>query len=674
MFCKNCGSPLKENAQFCGNCGAKVTTAAQDEPKSESPASLKASGSKKKKRAPFIFAAVLIIALLVLGGLYATVGLNIRESRAFAKIKEAKIDEYTTDAKRLDSQWKKLGLADISDKNDLLKEFKTVQKSVEDFQVCSEEISAMNEEKGNYDLAHESYEAYEKKLSECADAVKEKEASTALELFQDAKKALADLKLANDDYIEDQIDTYENLDLKDAEKKVVDSYDKNLAKIQELAKSEDRDYGAIKKAFNSMDKAVFQYIEPKNPLEFNIQQVDASAFPTVKLYVSLKDPATKTVPKNLDKTLFYINKEDANQKYVKQVVTSVNQLNEKEALKINMVADVSGSMEGAPLTEAKTIMNNFINSVQFDAGDLVELTSFSTGVRLEQEFCKDPDLLINDINALYTSDMTSLYDALYTAVERVATQTGARCVIAFTDGNDNYSSCSFQDVIDAAKRYHVPVFIIGIGSINSNEISQIASQTGGAYYNIGAVNSMQNIYDEIYQMEKELYLVEFEDNTGATVKDTAQIEAGYHSLEYGGKCRYSYTPNVLLNPDSTSIYKDGPEAVVEKYLKNFPQAVTDSNFSLISDCMKSGSPIYNEQQKYVQRDIDETLDSYELIDTKYNGDDYCVISTRETYYVQVKGKALQLMTQECKYSVEKEGKEWKMTSFVDLKVTSRIKQ
>lgn len=201
-------------------------------------------------------------------------------------------------------------------------------------------------------------------------------------------------------------------------------------------------------------------------MEVTVQQVDASEFPKVKLYVNLKDPATQKVPDNLDKTLFYINKEDANQKYVKQVVTSVNQLNEKEALKINMVADVSGSMDGAPLAEAKNIMINFINSVQFDAGDLVELTSFSTGVRLEQEFCDDPNVLTNDINALYTDDMTSLYDALYTAVERVATQTGARCVIAFTDGNDNYSNCTPQDVIDVAKRYHIPVFIIGIGSVN----------------------------------------------------------------------------------------------------------------------------------------------------------------------------------------------------------------
>ncbi len=47
-------------------------------------------------------------------------------------------------------------------------------------------------------------------------------------------------------------------------------------------------------------------------------------------------------------------------------------------------------------------MNNFISSVQFEAGDLVELTSFSTGVRLEQEFCDDADLLTQKVNQLFT--------------------------------------------------------------------------------------------------------------------------------------------------------------------------------------------------------------------------------------------------------------------------------
>ncbi|MEI3209501.1 MAG: hypothetical protein V8S14_00025 [Lachnospiraceae bacterium] len=39
---------------------------------------------------------------------------------------------------------------------------------------------------------------------------------------------------------------------------------------------------------------------------------------------------------------------------MKQIITSAGQLNEKEALKVDMVADVSGSMDGGPLDGSKT--------------------------------------------------------------------------------------------------------------------------------------------------------------------------------------------------------------------------------------------------------------------------------------------------------------------------------
>ena len=91
--------------------------------------------------------------------------------------------------------------------------------------------------KADYDLAHENYEEYEKLLSDCADAIKEEDASGALELFQEVNQSFTDLKAANDDYIDDRIDTYENLDLKGAEDRVKTSYDKNLSKIHELTRA-----------------------------------------------------------------------------------------------------------------------------------------------------------------------------------------------------------------------------------------------------------------------------------------------------------------------------------------------------------------------------------------------------------------------------------------------------
>lgn len=622
MFCGNCGHKLQDDSIFCPNCGARVegeetpVGAGQPEkavlPKAErKPAAAKNKNKKKKHSKKPVIAAVSAAALLVL----ALGGGTVYATAGLSMQKDRALDKIK-------------------------------------------------------DCGFPEYEEEAKSAAEQWDGLGILDIGEKQDVIQELKSVQKDL----DSFIEDQIKFYESVDMSEAEEAEVSSYESEMKTIGQLTKSDDRDYGAIKEAFDKVDDAVYMYIESENELNVEVQQVDASEFPKVRLYVNVEDPSTGEVPENLDEAMFYIRKEDANAKFVRQTVTEVNQLNEAEALKVDMVADVSGSMSGSPLDEAKSIMNNFINSVQFDAGDLVELTSFATGVRLEQEFCDDPALLTQKVNQLDTGDMTSLYDALYTAVERVAAQTGARCVIAFTDGNDNYSNCTQEDVIQVANRYHVPVFIIGIGSIDASEINYIAEQTGGAYYSVNDVYSMESIYQEIYEMEKELYLLEFEDSTGATVDDEANIQVGYHTQEYGGECDYTYQPNVLLSAKSADIYTDGPEAVVEQYLKNFPAAVTNSDFSLIADYMKAGSDIYNEQEKYVQRDITEQLDTYELTDVTYSDENNCVISTRETYYVQVEGKALQLMTQECQYALEKTGDKWEMTAFVDLKVVSRIKQ
>ena len=617
---------------------------------------------------------MLAIILLAGGILYGTVGLDIQKDKLAVKIKKAGIPQYTEEMNEIVDEWDDFGIFSISDKRNDLHKLKKIVNYLDEYNAAADEYKSMNKEKEQYALDEDSYKEYENALHDCSDAIEQKNPESLINAVEIAKETLKDLKKADDSYVEDRVKMYEGLDLKDAGDDVVSGYKKNLKEIQDLTGKGKKDYKAIKEAFSKMDQIVYQYIEPKNQAVVSIQQIDASEFPTVKLYMSIKDKTTGSVIENLDDAFFYINKQDANAKYVNQVVKSANQLNEKEALKVDMVADVSGSMDGSPLNEAKQVMSDFVGSVQFDAGDLVELTSFSTGVCLEQEFSDDAATLTNDINNLVTGDMTSLYDALYTAVERVAAQNGARCVIAFTDGNDNYSNCTKEDVVNVANRYHVPVFIIGIGSIDYADVNDIATQTGGMYYNVSDVTSMDKIYEEIYQMEKQLYLVEFEDNTGATVGDTANIQAGYHSIDCGGECEYTYTPNVLMSAQSRDIYTDGPQAAVEGYLKNFDSAMNKSDFSLISGYLKNGSPIYTEQEKYVLRDITERLDSYELTDVSYADANNCVISTRETYYVQVKGKPLQLMTQECKYNVENQGDKWQLTSFADIKVVSRIKQ
>lgn len=80
--------------------------------------------------------------------------------------------------------------------------------------------------------------------------------------------------------------------------------------------------------------------------------------------------------------------------------------------------------------------------------------------------------------------------------------------------------------------------------------------------------------------------------TGAEITDIDNIQVGYRSLKYSGECTYSYTPNALISVDANTLYTDDPEAVVERYMKNFDDAMTNSDFSYIENCLLPGSSIY----------------------------------------------------------------------------------
>lgn len=221
----------------------------------------------------------------------------------------------------------------------------------------------------------------------------------------------------------------------------------------------------------------------------------------------------------------------------------------------------------------------------------------------------------------------------------------------------------------------MPIFIIGIGADYSYEIENIATETGGKYYNIYSFASMQDIYQQIYQEEKELFLLEFTDSEKNGLLSQSNIIVGYQTPEYGGRKEFTYQPKVLLQASGNALYKDGPEAVVEKYMKGFAHAMTQSNYSFIEPYLRSGSNIAKMQQAYVKKNIAESLDSYEIVDVKYLSNEQCHVTTRETYYVQIEGKPLKLLTQQCKYNLVKDSSGWLMTDFAEnVKVLSNIHQ
>lgn len=662
---------------FCPRCGTDLKIKEQVISFPQSPEQQKKSGKKV-----FLSLLIFFLVMLVLFGsgtayaLFKNKNLNNQWNQLSQEVEQHELPKYIEQRDGLVELWKSKGLFLFVDGEELLFRLQDVAREAEEER---EKLKKLDKQyKGYVDKADKfkminGEKGFGDTLKKLETALENKEREEAEKALKDIEEKHQKLKEELNKYIEGRVETFRNVDFTYADSKTKTNHADLIHAINQATVEEE--YSKINEMLIALEEVSYLYLIPDKQLDITVSQIDASSYPKVRLYLRVNEVNSKEVPANLDKTMFFIRKMDANSNYIKQTIERVNQLNEGMALNINMVMDVSGSMEGNPLNEAKQVMSDFIQTVQFHSGDQVELTSFSTGVQIVEPFSRDANQLIRQINSLYTDNMTSLYDALYASVTRVASQSGAKCVIAFTDGNDNYSNSTPQDVITLSKRYHVPIFIIGIGADYSYEIENIATETGGKYYNIYSFASMQDIYQQIYQEEKELFLLEFTDSEKNGLLSQSNIIVGYQTPEYGGRKEFTYQPKVLLQASGNALYKDGPEAVVEKYMKGFAHAMTQSNYSFIEPYLRSGSNIAKMQQAYVKKNIAESLDSYEIVDVKYLSNEQCHVTTRETYYVQIAGKPLKLLTQQCKYNLVKDSSGWLMTDFAEnVKVLSNIHQ
>ena len=86
------------------------------------------------------------------------------------------------------------------------------------------------------------------------------------------------------------------------------------------------------------------------------------------------------------------------------------------------------------------------------------------------------ELLVSAVNGITTDGRTALYDAIYAGVYQTYFENGAKCVIAFTDGEENASSYSFNDVVTLAKNtgpkiiYELISIFLSMYALSSSEL------------------------------------------------------------------------------------------------------------------------------------------------------------------------------------------------------------
>lgn len=555
MFCKKCGTKLQDNMKFCPKCGTAVTLV-----KTETPEAVISDAETPKAEIPEI------------------------------KIPKAETSRADTENERTEilkpeenivvpvKKEKKKGRGIIIVFAILLALLLCAALVVGYFIFSSNKKA--DEYKNYIDLAGEYYE--DEDYQEAADLYKE-----AIELIPDREDAyigLADTYLIQEKE-ESAIKTLKTAYEMTKSKKVKERLIKLTGDTPEDADSEDAQADDADNASDVTEKTGKNKVENQIPASINIRQVDNTDFPNVKFYATISD-ADGNVMEDVDASDFKVteidasgNVSDVQLKDVYKVLASAD-----GRINMNMVLDASGSMSSYnKMDQAKEAANSFLEKVDLDGGDKVEVISFDDYVYLEQEFTSNETILNSAIDDIYPGSSTALYDALYAGVFQTYYENGAKCVVGFTDGMENASSYSFQDVVDLAQSTGIPVYIIGIGEeYDADVLQNLAMQCGGDYYSANTTDLatiLEEIYLDIYQEQQDYYVFEYTSSNSDNLNAYRQISietTETSEFAFTGEYRKEYVPVADLSGAFSSEYS------------NMDYMLSDSSSRVITDSDLAG--------------------------------------------------------------------------------------
>ena len=159
---------------------------------------------------------------------------------------------------------------------------------------------------------------------------------------------------------------------------------------------------------------------------------------------------------------------------------------------MGMVLDRSGSMTGM----IQDVYNAAFHTVRASkAGDEFFIEVFNDRIEMRQDLTADQDLLQRQLNGVVALGSTALYDAILAGLERLKEDGhDKKALLVVTDGADNSSKHTFQEVLKRARADGVVIYVVGMFDemmlaaelTHEDEaralLSQIAEATGGRAY------------------------------------------------------------------------------------------------------------------------------------------------------------------------------------------------
>lgn len=162
--------------------------------------------------------------------------------------------------------------------------------------------------------------------------------------------------------------------------------------------------------------------------------------------------------------------------------------NERVPVGLGVLLDVSDSMFGQRIVDARTAVEQFLFTL-LNPADEFFVTAFNHAPRALTPWTATPSVVSDALNSLRPSGGTAIYDALISALPQINRRNRQRAaLLIISDGADTASDANLRDVRGALLRSDAFVYAIAIDSpggypinarVNPSALSEITGQSGG---------------------------------------------------------------------------------------------------------------------------------------------------------------------------------------------------
>lgn len=213
----------------------------------------------------------------------------------------------------------------------------------------------------------------------------------------------------------------------------------------------------------------------------------------VSLAVTVSDKQGRHID-GLDRSAFTVYEDDVRQE--------ISFFSDHDApASVGVVFDVSGSMSGKKIARARDALARFIQTSHPE--DEYSLVSFNEAAELLLDRTRDSEALLARFGNVHPQGHTALYDAVVLGLEALAHGRYAkRALIVISDGEDNRSRSTFNQVKRKLQESGVTVYTILIGPLlpRSNGgavMDEVAAASGGKSFFPSDAEAMNESFEQI---------------------------------------------------------------------------------------------------------------------------------------------------------------------------------